>query len=171
PRALESRTHAARPAPGHAGRPGAGTGARAADRDAATGVGTGGRRCGGRDERGQSMSNVEIDPPENECEAGGAPHGPEPGGAALEIITSREGPLGGPRAMAVRRRLPKRRRWPVGPWCFADHNGREHVAGTGGMEIPSNPHSGLQAVSWLFEGDVTHHDSGDHHALVRPGEV
>jgi redox-sensitive bicupin YhaK (pirin superfamily) len=39
------------------------------------------------------------------------------------------------------------------------------------MDVPSHPHTGLQTVSWLFEGTVTHHDSGDHHAVVRPGEV
>lgn len=117
------------------------------------------------------MSNVEIDPPEIECEAGGAPNGPEPGGAAVEIITSRDVPLGGPRAMTVKRTLPQRQRSLIGAWCFVDHYGPDDVAATGGMDIPSHPHTGLQTVSWLFEGNVTHHDSGDHHAVVRPGEV
>ena len=30
---------------------------------------------------------------------------------------------------------------------------------------------GLQTVTWLFEGQVEHHDSGGYHAIVRPGEV
>lgn len=117
------------------------------------------------------MSNVETDPQEIECAPGGAPNGPEPGGAAVEIITSRDVPLGGPRAMSVRRTLPQRKRSLIGAWCFVDHYGPDDVSATGGMDIPSHPHTGLQTVSWLFEGHVTHHDSGDNHAVVRPGEV
>jgi redox-sensitive bicupin YhaK (pirin superfamily) len=117
------------------------------------------------------MSNLEARPEEIECEAGGAPNGPEPGGAAVEIITSRDVPLGGPRAMTVKRTLPQRQRSLIGAWCFVDHYGPDDVSATGGMDVPSHPHTGLQTVSWLFEGTVTHHDSGDHHAVVRPGEV
>jgi len=117
------------------------------------------------------MSNLDPRPEEIECEAGGAPNGPQPGGAAVEIITSRDVPLGGPRAMTVRRTLPQRQRSLIGAFCFVDHYGPNDVSATGGMDVPSHPHTGLQTVSWLFEGNVTHHDSGDNHAVVRPGEV
>ena len=117
------------------------------------------------------MSNLDPHPDEIECEAGGAPNGPRPGGAAVEILTSRDVPLGGPRAMTVRRTLPQRQRSLIGAWCFVDHYGPNDVSVSGGMDVPSHPHTGLQTVSWLFEGNVTHHDSGDTHAVVRPGEV
>ena len=117
------------------------------------------------------MSNLDPHPDEIECEAGGAPNGPRPGGAAVEIITSRDVPLGGPRAMTVRRTLPQRQRSLIGAWCFVDHYGPNDVSVSGGMDVPSHPHTGLQTVSWLFEGNVTHHDSGDNHVVVRPGEV
>lgn len=117
------------------------------------------------------MSNVEAGPGKIECETGGAPGGPEPGPAAVEILTSREVPLGGPRAMTVRRTLPQRQRSLIGAWCFVDHYGPDDVSVSGGMDVPSHPHTGLQTVSWLFKGEVTHHDSGDNHAVVRPGEV
>ena len=117
------------------------------------------------------MSNLDPRPEEMECEAGGAPNGPQPGGAAVEIITSRDVPLGGPRAMTVKRTLPQRQRSLIGAWCFVDHYGPNDVSVSGGMDVPSHPHTGLQTVSWLFEGNVTHHDSGDNHAVVRPGEV
>ena len=117
------------------------------------------------------MSNLETRPAEIGCGAGGAPGGPAHGGAAVEIITSRDVPLGGPRAMTVRRTLPQRQRSLIGAWCFVDHYGPDDVSATGGMDVPSHPHTGLQTVSWLFEGAVTHHDSGDNHAVVRPGEV
>jgi len=89
----------------------------------------------------------------------------------VEVITSREVPLGGPRAMSVRRTLPQRQRSLVGAWCFADHYGPDDVASTGGMDVPPHPHTGLQTVSWLFAGDIEHRDSGGVHAMVRPGEL
>ena len=89
----------------------------------------------------------------------------------VEVVTSREVPLGGPRAMSVRRTLPQRQRSLVGAWCFADHYGPDNVASSGGMDVPPHPHTGLQTVSWLFAGEVEHRDSGGVHALVRPGEL
>lgn len=89
----------------------------------------------------------------------------------VEIITSRAVPLGGPRAMQVRRTLPQRARSLVGAWCFIDHYGPDDVTRTGGMDVPPHPHTGLATVSWLFTGEIEHRDSGGVHALVRPGEL
>jgi redox-sensitive bicupin YhaK (pirin superfamily) len=80
-------------------------------------------------------------------------------------------PLGGPRAMTVRRTLPDRSRSLIGGWCFADHYGPDDVTGTGGMRVPPHPHTGLQTVSWLFSGEIEHRDSLGSHAMVRPGEL
>ncbi len=91
--------------------------------------------------------------------------------SSLDVITARDVPLGGPRAMSVRRTLPQRRRSLVGAWCFADHYGPDDVARTGGMDVPPHPHTGLQTVSWLFGGEIEHRDSSGVHALVRPGEL
>ncbi|MFM1723459.1 pirin family protein [Rhodococcus sp. PAM 2766] len=115
------------------------------------------------------MSNVEAEPIEIECENG--PRAGATGRPLSEIITSREVPLGGPRAMPVRRTLPQRQRSLIGAWCFADHYGPDDVARTGGMDVAPHPHTGLQTVSWLFTGEIEHRDSLGMHALVRPGEV
>jgi quercetin 2,3-dioxygenase len=96
-------------------------------------------------------------------------HVPEPG--AVELLAPREVPLGGPRAMTVRRTLPSRSRSLIGAWCFVDHYGPDPVAESGGMSVAPHPHIGLQTVSWLFTGEITHRDSAGHHAAVRPGEV
>lgn len=88
-------------------------------------------------------------------------------GAAIEILEPREVPLGGPRAMGVRRTLPQRQRSLIGGWCFIDHYGPEQTA----MIVPPHPHTGLQTVSWLFAGEVEHRDSVGSRAMVRPGEV
>jgi quercetin 2,3-dioxygenase len=93
--------------------------------------------------------------------------------APVEVLEPREVPLGGPRAMTVRRTLPQRRRSLIGAWCFLDHYGPDDVAagGRGGMTVPGHPHTGLQTVTWLFEGAVEHRDTSGAVAVVRPGEV
>jgi redox-sensitive bicupin YhaK (pirin superfamily) len=73
--------------------------------------------------------------------------------------------------MHVRRTLPQRGRSLIGSWCFVDHYGPDQVADSGGMSVAPHPHTGLQTVSWLFEGEIEHRDSAGNHAMVRPGEV
>ncbi|WP_093769928.1 pirin family protein [Streptomyces sp. F-7] len=113
------------------------------------------------------MSNTETRPAEMRC--GGGTEADRP--AEVEILGARDVPLGGPRAMRVRRTLPQRARSLIGAWCFADHYGPEDVARTGGMNVPPHPHTGLQTVSWLFSGEIEHRDSLGSHAYVRPGEL
>jgi redox-sensitive bicupin YhaK (pirin superfamily) len=137
------------------------------------------------------MSNRETEPAELECAgtdpvqaeraASGTAHGvsadsigagtPVAASAVLDVLEPRDVPLGGPRAMSVRRTLPQRKRSLIGAWCFVDHYGPDDVAATGGMVVPPHPHTGLQTVSWLFAGEVDHRDSVGSHALVRPGEL
>lgn len=108
------------------------------------------------------VSNLEAVPKELVCPS-------SPG--TVEVLEPRLVPLGGPRAMTVRRTLPQRQRSLIGAWCFVDHYGPDDVAGTGGMSVPPHPHTGLQTVSWLFTGEVEHADSAGYHAMVRPGEL
>ena len=110
------------------------------------------------------MTNPEIDPAEYECAHVSC-------AAAVDIITPREVPLGGPRAMLVRRTLPQRRRSLIGPWCFVDHFGPDEVRDSGGMAVARHPHTGLATVTLLFEGEIDHIDSTGFANTVRPGEV
>lgn len=89
----------------------------------------------------------------------------------IEILEPREVPLGGLRAMTVHRTLPQKARSLIGAWCFIDHYGPDLVSTTGGMDVPPHPHTGLQTLSWLFEGELEHRDSGGNVATVRPGEI
>jgi redox-sensitive bicupin YhaK (pirin superfamily) len=114
------------------------------------------------------MSNTEAAPVEIACRSG-APGAHEV--QQVEILTARDVPLGGPRAMTVRRTLPQRSRSLIGAWCFADHYGPDNVSDTGGMTVAPHPHTGLQTVTWLFSGEVEHRDSLGSHAMVRPGEL
>jgi len=111
------------------------------------------------------MSNLEKEPPELVID------GEPPVAGAIEILEPRDVPLGGPRAMNVRRTLPQRHRSLIGAWCFVDHYGPDVVAGSGGMVVPPHPHTGLQTVSWLFAGEIDHRDSVGTHAPVRVGEL
>lgn len=104
------------------------------------------------------MSNLETEPQELVCEE-------RPTGA--QVLEPRDVPLGGPRAMGVRRTLPQRGRSLIGAWCFVDHYGPEEHA----MDVPPHPHTGLQTVSWLFEGQIDHRDSVGSHQLIDPGEL
>ncbi len=87
----------------------------------------------------------------------------------MEVIPARDVPLGGPRALTVRRTLPSRERRLVGAWCFLDHFGPDAIET--GMTFAPHPHTGLQTASWLFSGEVEHRDSAGNHAMVRPGEL
>jgi redox-sensitive bicupin YhaK (pirin superfamily) len=112
-----------------------------------------------------SVSNLERDPVELQAPAA------VPASPPVTVLEPRDVPLGGVRAMQVRRTLPQRGRTTIGAWCFADHYGPDEVAATGGMVVPPHPHTGLQTVSWLFEGEIEHRDSTGVRALVRPGAV
>lgn len=110
------------------------------------------------------MSNLESSPQEVLCERAEAV-------GDLEILSPRDVPLGGLRAMNVRRTLPQRQRSLIGAWCFLDHYGPDLVSETGGMKVARHPHTGLATVSWLFTGKVEHIDSAGHTATLLPGEV
>ncbi len=112
------------------------------------------------------MSNLDAAPAEIACSAS-----PAAGGSpVVQVLHPREVPLGGPRALQVRRTLPLRQRSLIGAWCFVDHYGPE-TGPAARMDVPPHPHTGLQTVSWLFSGEVEHRDSGGVHATVRPGEL
>ncbi|MFY9767929.1 MAG: pirin family protein, partial [Mycobacterium sp.] len=92
------------------------------------------------------MSNLETAPAEVACTASQL--------EAVEVLRPREVPLGGPRAIRVRRTLPQQQRSLIGAWCFADHYGPHDIRRSGGMDVPPHPHTGLQTISWLFSGEV-----------------
>ncbi len=105
------------------------------------------------------MSNLESDPREIRCATGT--------GEGAEVLTGREVPLGGPRAMTVRRTLPGVHRRMIGAWCFVDAYGPQRAT----MRVPPHPHTGLQTVSWLVAGEVLHRDSLGTLQEIRPGQL
>ena len=91
--------------------------------------------------------------------------------AGVKLLEPRDVPLGGPRAMTVRRTLPQRARSLVGAWCFLDFYGPDDLTEAKPMRVPRHPHTGLATCSWLFSGRIDHMDSAGNWATVRPGDV
>src|SRR3954462_10745256 len=90
-------------------------------------------------------------------------------GPALDLLPGKEVLLG--EGTHVRRLLPTLGRRLVGAWAFVDHYGPDDVAGSSGMQVLPHPHTGLQTVSWLLEGEVHHRDSLGSDVLIRPQEL
>ena len=109
------------------------------------------------------MTNLEAQPGELVCTAGPP--------VSVELIPPRTVPLGGPRAMTVRRTLPSRTRSLIGAFCFADHYGPDDIVVSGGMDVAPHPHIGLQTVTWLFEGQVLHRDALGSEQPIQPGQL
>jgi len=88
---------------------------------------------------------------------------------AVDVIEARKAGIGD--GTEVRRLLPQRALRTIGAWCFLDHYGPDDVSRGSGMHVPPHPHTGLQTVSWLFDGHILHRDSLGSQQLIRPGEL
>lgn len=73
--------------------------------------------------------------------------------------------------VTVRRVLPFRRRRSVGPFVFLDHMGPMSFTGDRGMDIGPHPHIGLATVTYLFDGQLLHHDGLGSEQIIVPGDV
>lgn len=83
------------------------------------------------------------------------------------VLTHRNVPLGGVKGVSVNRTLPHRSIPTIGPFCFVDQFGPSSSPG----QILPHPHTGLQTVTWLFEGRIHHRDSAGSDVMVAPGQV
>ncbi len=109
------------------------------------------------------MSDLELRPDELVCT------GTSGGGPEELLLTARKVYLG--KTTEVSRALPDRDLRMIGAWCFLDHYGPEDVSDSPGMQVWAHPHTGLQTVSWLIEGEIEHRDSLGSQVMVRPGEL
>src|SRR5215218_1074298 len=111
----------------------------------------------------KDVSDLDMRPQEYLC-ASRLDSGPEE-----LLLTARRVYLG--KTTEVARALPNRQIRMIGAWCFLDHYGPEDVSGLAGIQVSAHPHTGLQTVSWLFDGEIEHRDSLGSQVMVRPGEL
>src|SRR5919205_2042056 len=88
---------------------------------------------------------------------------------ALDLLPGKEVLLG--ESTYVRRLLPTLGRRMIGAWAFVDQYGPDDVAGSAGMQVFPHPHTGLQTVSWLLQGEVHHRDSLGSDVTFGPGQL
>ena len=88
--------------------------------------------------------------------------------SVVQISAARRATVGD---VPVRRALPATGRRTVGAWCFADHMGPTDFTPENGLDIGPHPHTGLQTVTWLIEGEATHHDSLGSEQVITPGQL
>lgn len=89
-------------------------------------------------------------------------HGPR-----MAVLSSRTVPLGGVRAMTVRRVLPSKDLPTIGAWCFLDRFGPERAR----MRVDPHPHIGLQTVTWPLVGEIRHRDTLRSDVVLRRGQL
>jgi redox-sensitive bicupin YhaK (pirin superfamily) len=85
------------------------------------------------------------------------------------VIAARKKDLGG--GLEVGRVLPFAKRRMVGPFVFLDHMGPADFAPGEGVDVRPHPHIGLATVTYLFDGELLHHDSLGTVQPILPGEV
>ena len=85
------------------------------------------------------------------------------------LLTARKVWLG--KTSEVARALPDKQIRMIGAWCFLDHYGPEDITASPGMRVWAHPHTGLQTVSWLFDGEIEHRDGLGSQVTVRPGAL
>ena len=84
------------------------------------------------------------------------------------VIVPRTRDLGG---FEVRRVLPSRARQMVGPFIFFDQMGLAEFSVGQGIDVRPHPHINLATVTYLFDGEIIHHDSLGTMIPIRPGAV
>ena len=86
-----------------------------------------------------------------------------------QVIDPREVKLSTRTEISVRRLIPHAHLRRVGAWVFLDHFGP--TPQVEGMKVQRHPHTGLQTVTWLFDGLVEHRDSVGSRQQIRPGQL
>jgi redox-sensitive bicupin YhaK (pirin superfamily) len=85
------------------------------------------------------------------------------------LIESRRIKLTTRTGVEVKRTLPHAKLKMIGAWCFVDHFGPTRQ--TDAMVVAAHPHTGLQTVTWLIEGEVEHRDSIGSIQKIKPGQL
>ncbi len=88
---------------------------------------------------------------------------------AIQVVEPRVVKISTRTEIDIRRTLPHAHLNRIGAWVFLDHFGP--TTQVDGMKVAAHPHTGLQTVTWLFEGAVDHRDSIGSEQTIRPGQL
>ena len=90
------------------------------------------------------------------------------GRAVREVAHVSVGQVAPVGTFTVKRALPFRERYSVGPWVFLDHFGPFRVK-PGEDGVGPHPHAGIETVTYLLSGRNEHRDSAGHTGIVAAG--
>lgn len=71
----------------------------------------------------------------------------------------------------LRRALPARGRRAIGAWCFLEQAGPGDVSEGAGLRADPQAQQGLQALTWMIEGEILYRDSLGNKEMLRCGEL
>ncbi|SNT11704.1 hypothetical protein SAMN06265795_11480 [Noviherbaspirillum humi] len=70
------------------------------------------------------------------------------------------------------RALPTQHIDMVDPFLFLNHHGPQvYPPGNRGLPFGPHPHRGFETVTFIFDGDIAHRDSGGHESVIGPWGV
>jgi len=72
---------------------------------------------------------------------------------------------------AIRPALPAGQRRMIGPFILLDHLGPLDFGAGKGLDFAPHPHIGIEAVTYLIDGEILHRDNLGKVQPIRPGEV
>jgi quercetin 2,3-dioxygenase len=68
--------------------------------------------------------------------------------------------------------LPSRSLQQIDPFLFMNHHGpQQYEPDNDGLPFGPHPHRGMETVTFILDGDITHKDSGGHESVITAGGV
>lgn len=68
--------------------------------------------------------------------------------------------------------LPTRSLQLIDPFLFLNHHGPQtYEANNNGLPFGPHPHRGMETVTFILDGDISHKDSGGHESVIYSGGV
>lgn len=68
--------------------------------------------------------------------------------------------------------LPSRNLQMIDPFIFLNHHGpQKYPPNNNGLPFGPHPHRGMETVTFILDGDISHKDSGGHESVIESGGV
>lgn len=68
--------------------------------------------------------------------------------------------------------LPTRDLQMIDPFIFLNHHGPQvYAPNNNGLPFGPHPHRGMETVTFIIDGDITHKDTGGHNSVIEAGGV